>query len=54
MRHQAGMTQAGLAAVLGVAQNTLSSWEAGRYRPAAGVLARVAAVAQAAEAPRAA
>jgi transcriptional regulator with XRE-family HTH domain len=48
------MTQAGLAAALGVAQPTLASWETGRHRPAAGVLARVAAAAQAGERSRAA
>jgi DNA-binding transcriptional regulator YiaG len=47
------MSQPVLAAALGVSQATLSSWETGRYRPAAGVLARVAAAAQAGE-PRAA
>jgi transcriptional regulator with XRE-family HTH domain len=49
MRQEAGMTQAELAAALGVGQATLSSWETGRYRPAVAVLARVAAAAQAGE-----
>ena len=40
MRQGAGMTQLELAAALGVPQVTLSAWETGRYRPAAGVLAR--------------
>ena len=52
MRHRAGMTQVQLAAAIGVPQTTLSAWETGRYRPAAAVLARVAA--QAGERSRAA
>lgn len=43
MRQEAGMSQLGLAAALGVPQATLSAWETGRYRPAVAVLARVAA-----------
>lgn len=54
MREEAGMSQVELAAALGVPQATLSGWETGRNRPAAAVLARVAAATQAGERSRAA
>jgi len=33
LRARLGMTQAGLAAALGVRQQTVSEWETGRYAP---------------------
>jgi len=44
LRLAAGLSQQQLADATGLSQRRLSSWETGRHRPAAAVLARVAAV----------
>ena len=40
-RHQAGVTQRQIAAELGVAQATVSAWEAGTYEPSVVTLAQL-------------
>lgn len=44
LREQHGMKQRELAEELGISQNTLSTWETGRYEPDAEMLKRIASV----------
>jgi len=43
-RHRVGLTQAALAAHLGVGQSTVSMWESGRNRPSVQVVVHVSDV----------
>lgn len=43
LRRERGITQAQLAALLGVQQNTASQWETGDRRPSSSILPRLAA-----------
>jgi len=44
LREQHGMKQRELAEELGISQNTLSTWETGRYEPDTGMLKKIASV----------